>query len=546
MHSRYQKTFACLALAILIIFGAKQAAAQAEPDADSSMASLPANRAGRATQDIDPSRWEPILIASPSTIDVPPPEPLTSAEIRSELQDLRRNLLSATPHQKALVRKWVTPNQGKQWRALLDDLSLHNIAGAPSTLRLYAALHIAIADAEVAARNRQAFYRRPHPMEMDSGIQPLVPSLSPFAYPSDLAAETGAAERILLFVRPEAAGRINALADESMRALNSSGLYLPSDCEAGRRLGILAAEQVLSVFERDDRPSQLVFAKEMPWEQPAALETVRAGGRFEFTHTSYDDSVKWTAPQERQGVTYGDLPPWNQTLPVDPTAGNWKPLILESADIFHVPPPAANSSARTMQDMEEIATALNNRTCYTDYIVFKWANEQPGRWTAQIMDELMERYGWDAPRTARAEAILYAAIYDALLTTWHEKFRYLRPRPALLEPALPTVILTPKHPSYPSGHGTYVAAADAVLRSFFPEDESEYGYLVSEVNNARVWAGIHFREDQIAGNLIGRQVAEAVLQRVHLDGSPGDRSKRVLGKTLVTSAFFGDGGPRYH
>jgi hypothetical protein len=546
MHSRYQKMFACLALAILMIFGAKQAAAQAKPDADSSMASLPANRAGRATQDIDPSRWEPILIASPSIIEVPSPDPLASAEVRSELQELRRNLLSATPHQKALVRKWVTPNQSKQWRALLDDLSLHNIAGAPSTLRLYAALHIAIADAEVAARNRQATYRRPHPMEIDSGIQPLVPSLSPFAYPSDLAAETGAAERILLFARPEAAGRINALADESMRALASSGLYLPSDCEAGRRLGILVAEQVLSVFERDDRPSQLVFAKEMPWEQPEASETVRAGARFQFVHTSYDDSVKWTAPQERQGVTYGDLPPWNQTLPVDPTAGQWKPLILESADIFHAPPPAANSSARTMQEMEEIATALNNRTCYTDFIVFKWANEQPGRWTAQIMDELMERYGWDAPTTARAEAILYAAMYDALLTTWHEKFRYLRPRPALLEPALPTVILTPKHPSYPSGHGTYVAAADAVLRSFFPEDESEYGHLVSEVNNARVWAGIHFREDQIAGNVIGRQVAEAVLQKVHLDGSPGDRSKRVLGQPLETSAFYGDGGPRYH
>jgi hypothetical protein len=199
-----------------------------------------------------------------------------------------------------------------------------------------------------------------------------------------------------------------------------------------------------------------------------------------------------------------------------------------------------------MEDMEEMATALNNRTSYTDYIVFKWANEQPGRWSAAIMDELTERYGWDAPTTARAEAILFAAMYDALLTTWHEKFRYLRPRPALLEPSLPTVILTPKHPSYPAGHGTYVAAADTVLRHFFPEDESEYGYLVSEVNNARVWAGVHFREDMTAGNVIGREVAEAILLRVHLDGSPGDRSKRVLGQPLETSAFFGDGGPRYH
>jgi hypothetical protein len=149
MTSSYQKRFACLVLVILMVICAKQASAQKKPDADSRMASLP------ATHEIDPSRWEPILIASPSTIEVPSPEPLTSAGVRSELQELRRNLLSATPHQKTLVRKWVTPNQGKQWRALLDDLSLHNIAGAPSTLRLYAALHIAIADAEVAARNRR-------------------------------------------------------------------------------------------------------------------------------------------------------------------------------------------------------------------------------------------------------------------------------------------------------------------------------------------------------------------------------------------------------
>ncbi|HXM59861.1 MAG TPA: phosphatase PAP2 family protein [Terriglobales bacterium] len=127
-----------------------------------------------------------------------------------------------------------------------------------------------------------------------------------------------------------------------------------------------------------------------------------------------------------------------------------------------------------------------------------------------------------------------------------EKFRYLRPRPALLEPGLPTVILTPKHPSYPAGHGTYVGAAVTVLQEFFPDERSEYEYLIPEVNNARVWAGVHFREDMLAGNIIGEQVADAVMEKVHLDGSPGERSKRVLGQPLVTSAFFGDGGPKYH
>ncbi len=536
-----RNSFFVLALALMTACYAISAAAQATSEGTHSTTQITAS-----AKNLDPADWEPILLESATANDVPSPKPVDSKEVRLELVQLRETLQSITPHQRALVNKWVVTNEGRVWRLVLDELTLHNLAAVPSSLRLYAALHIAIADAEVAARNRQRAYRRPHAGELDSGIHALARTLSPYAYPSDLAAETGAAERILLFVRPEAAGQINALADESMRALESSGLYLKSDCEAGRQLGHLVAEEVLSVLARDRRPNQLVFAKERPWEQPAAPETVRLGARYQLAHSEYDDSVKWTAPILRQGVTYGDLPPWNQAVPADPTAGSWQPLILESTDLFHAPPPPANSSAQTMHDMEEIVAALNNRTCYTDFIAFKWANEQPGRWPAEIMDGLMSRYDWDAPATARAEAILYAAMYDSLLTTWHEKFRYLRPRPALLEPDLPTVILTPKHPSYPAGHGTYVGAAVTVLQEFFPDERSEYEYLVPEVNNARVWAGVHFSDDMLAGNVIGEQVASAILEKVHLDGSPGERSKRVLGQPLVTSAFFGDGGPNYH
>jgi PAP2 superfamily len=540
MMAPSRNSFFGLALALLTASYTIGAAAQASSGGTHS-AQITAS-----AKNLDPADWEPILLESAGANDVPSPQPVDSRDVRLELVQLREALHSITPHQRSLVNKWVVTNQGRVWRQVLDQLTLHNLAGAPSSLRLYAALHIAIADAEVAARNRQRAYRRPHPGELDPDIHSLVTSLSPYAYPSDLAAETGAAERILLFVRPEAAGQIDALVDESTRALESSGLYLKSDCEAGRQLGYLVAEEVLSVLAQDRRPNQLVFAKEMPWEQPAAPETVRLGSRYQLAHSEYDDSVKWTAPLQRQGVTYGDLPPWNQALPVDPTAGTWRPLILESTDLFHAPPPPANSSAQTMHGMEEIVAALNNRTCYTDFIVFKWANEQPGRWAAEIMDGLMSQYDWDAPKTARAEAILYASMYDSLLTTWHEKFRYLRPRPALLETDLPTVILTPKHPSYPAGHGTYVGAAVTVLQEFFPDERSEYEYLVSEVNNARVWAGVHFRDDMLAGNIIGEQVADAVMEKVHLDGSPGDRSKRVLGQPLVTSTFFGDGGPKYH
>jgi hypothetical protein len=76
----------------------------------------------------------------------------------------------------------------------------------------------------------------------------------------------------------------------------------------------------------------------------------------------------------------------------------------------------------------------NNRTCYTDFIAFKWAVDQPGHWPVQILDMLADRYRWSAPRTERATAILFTAMYDATLGTWYDKYHFMRPRPAHLEP----------------------------------------------------------------------------------------------------------------
>src|SRR5580700_2072683 len=289
MTAPSRNSFFGLALALVTACYAIAAAAQATSGGIHSTTQITPS-----AKNLDPADWEPILLESATANDVPSPQPVDSRNVRLELAQLREALQSITPHQRALVNKWAVTNEGRVWRLVLDELTLHNLAAVPSSLRLYAALHIAIADAEVAARNRQRAYRRPHPAELDPGIHSLAKSLSPYAYPSDLAAETGAAERILLFVRPEAAGQINALADESMRALESSGLYLKSDCEAGRQLGHLVAEEVLSVLARDRRPNQLVFAKEMPWEQPAAPETVRLGARYQLAHSEYDDSLKWT------------------------------------------------------------------------------------------------------------------------------------------------------------------------------------------------------------------------------------------------------------
>jgi membrane-associated phospholipid phosphatase len=531
----------CLAALLCCLFSAGAAAKQGPPR-------QPANASKwSSSQPVEPAAgsWAPLLLSSADEIRVPPPPANRDPKTAEELEFVRKALRNPSPRQKALSCKWNTSNQGKVWRGLADELILHSGMGAPSMLRAYAALHIAIADATLAAWNNQNYYMRPRPAEMDGSVQPLVPEPQNSAYPSDRAAAAGAAERILSYFFPRYEDRVTALVDEALSAQVLGGLNLPSDVNAGRELGRRVAERVIAVIEADGRPNQLVFGRDVPWEQPAADETVRLGVRFARTKVNYSNNITWKASQQEIGVVYGDALPWNQFLPVDPTAGGWQPLFLARSqvnDLAAVPAPPANNSAETKRDIDEIITAVNNRTCYTDYIVFKWAVDQPGHWPVQILDTLTERYGWSAPRTERATAIMFTAMYDATLGAWFDKYHFLRPRPAHLEPALPAVILTPKHPSYPAGHGTITAAGVAVLRAFFPQDENEYGGMVEEVNNARVWAGVHYRDDMTAGNQVGEHVAAAVLSAIHVDGTRGENPYRSVERNLSDNS----GGPFYN
>lgn len=496
-----------------------------------------------SNQPLEPraGEWEPLLIASGSAFRVPAPPANTDARTAAELTEVREALHNLTPRQRALVNKWNTHNPGKHWQTLLDELILRSPMGVVSKLRAYTALHVAMADATLAAWDNQYFYRRPRPQQLDPSLQPAGPVPQNPAYPSDRAAVAGAAERIMTYFLAEDRTRIMELAEEAVTAQVHGGLNLRSDCEAGCRLGRRVAEAVIAQLEQDGRPNRLEFGKPVPWDQPFADETVRAGVKFHRTRMTYSDDVAWTPPQERAGVVFGDLLPWNQTLPVDPSAGEWKPFVLDSAAQFLCPPPPANSSAATARELDEIVTALNNRSCYTDFVVFKWAVEQPGRYPLLALEQLLDQYEWSPPRAARAEAIQCIAMYDALLCTWHEKYRILRPRPVHLEPTLPTAILTPKHPAYPAGHGTYIAAGCAVLEAFFPEDRNVYGRMVEEVDNARVWAGVHYRSDMLAGNALGADAARAVLARVHVDGSPAGKRSRPARSELSND----NGGPIY-
>ena len=93
------------------------------------------------------------------------------------------------------------------------------------------------------------------------------------------------------------------------------------------------------------------------------------------------------------------------------------------------------------------------------------------------------------------------------------------------------LIDTPMHPEYPCAHCTVAAAIGAVLeaevgsqlssplRAFSPtlpgveRTWSSIADFVAEVSNARVWAGVHYRNSASVGTTLGREVGQNIANR---------------------------------
>jgi membrane-associated phospholipid phosphatase len=176
-------------------------------------------------------------------------------------------------------------------------------------------------------------------------------------------------------------------------------------------------------------------------------------------------------------------------------------------------------------------------------------NETPGLVHRNALNYLLyKRNEISPPRQARIWMALDVAIYSALIAAWYYKWaaptrtHSYRQRPYEYDQNQNFRVLfddvvgdlgrfdrcarpgpcpspgTPRHPAYTSGHSTFSAAASKVLAYFFPEEESQLTRLANNIGTARLWAGVHWRSDHIAGQRVGRAVGELVIRQ--LQGDP--------------------------
>jgi membrane-associated phospholipid phosphatase len=157
-------------------------------------------------------------------------------------------------------------------------------------------------------------------------------------------------------------------------------------------------------------------------------------------------------------------------------------------------------------------------------------------------------------RNALVLAALNVAIADAAIACWDAKYHYVFWRPVTAIPLADTdgnlattadpnwtpLLITPPHPEYPSGHSTGSAAGATVLAHYFGKNSSfivdsdvmlgvvrsfpNFAAALAEINNARVYGGIHFRTAVQDGQATGTAVAVYVLKTAfrRVDGHDRD------------------------
>lgn len=225
-----------------------------------------------------------------------------------------------------------------------------------------------------------------------------------------------------------------------------------------------------------------------------------------------------------------------------------KPFVLRSADQFQLSEPPALTSARYAMDYNEVRAVggVNSAQRPQDRadVARFYAGVSPvGVWNP-IARQLGVAAGDSLSENARALALLNMALHDAAVATFDTKYRYgfWRPETAIrmgqadgnerteADPAFAPFITTPCFPSFPSAHATLSGAAREVLEQLYtprrrslilsnpavPGITLRYRRLkeiTDDIDDARVYGGIHFRFDQKEGAELGRRVGEYVVKQ---------------------------------
>jgi hypothetical protein len=236
---------------------------------------------------------------------------------------------------------------------------------------------------------------------------------------------------------------------------------------------------------------------------------------------------------------------------------NWPkvtPFAIRSPADFLLPQPPSLTSERYAKAYYEVQTvgASNSTARPADRadVVRLYAATSPNFALSMATRQIAAAKGLSLSENARALALIMMGINDGLISSFYNKYHYnlWRPETGIRNGAsddnrktegdtgFTTFIPTPCFPSYPSNHASGTNGGLEVMRRLFgaaghdititnnvpalgslpatviTEHYTQLKEIADDVDDARVYGGIHWRFDQVAGDDLGRAVGTDVAQ----------------------------------
>ena len=341
------------------------------------------------------------------------------------------------------------------------------------------------------------------------------------------AAVIEAASTTLRYYFPSRAASLAAWRDEAL-ALVPAG----EAKEAGQAVGVAAAEAMIRLRADDGRLTPIATTSAFATRDP--------------------------------GPGVWRLTPGAVAAPQTPWVGSVRPFVINRPDQFHPAPPPPLTSDRWAEQVEEVAfygAAVNSgRTAEQTAIARFWTANVVRQYN-RLGRDVAGALSLDLVRTARLLAMINVVGADAQISVLHWKYTFLFWRPVTaIDPTAVIadgfgpvpgyddgnprtveqlgwrpLIATPNHPEFPSAHGSITSAVAEVLTEFLGSDRIDVtvrGFdpagvagnldaarhfdtaasLRTEIADARVFAGLHYRGSCDAGTDLGRRVAHYALK----------------------------------
>jgi hypothetical protein len=270
----------------------------------------------------------------------------------------------------------------------------------------------------------------------------------------------------------------------------------------------------------------------------AMIDARKGDGRFGPSQFVPNADPGYFDPVAPNGTTALDPTPW---------VGGVKPFLMQSSSQFRSAGPLALNSPAYAAEFNEVkalggdgVVTPSARTATQTYIAKWWQSNPVASWN-DVARQLIVRNNLDAADSARLLAMENLAAADAAINTWNDKyhFSFWRPFQAIrraaddgnpgTSPDLTwTPLLTAPYPEHPSGHLGEDSSHTSVLRMFFGNAPAggyqitsvfvnpggpatrtftSFSQALDEIVEARIWAGLHFRNADVQAVQLGTNVA---------------------------------------